>query len=211
MLLRYFKSYVIAALAVSACAAAHAQSVKSVISLPSVPEGLAVNYATNRIYVALPSFGGTTDSLAVVDGKTDAVIKTIQIPPVAYQVAVDMVRDKVYVGGCYQDEDGNNHCKIVVVDGRFNKVVDTIAVTTTEGNGIQGLAVNPLTGVLYVSNASDNVIDVITCEKKAHTSISLSGESPVGIAIDPFTNKLYVALATNQIDIVDTFKKSVTP
>jgi len=113
------------------------------------------------------------------------------------------------VGGCYQDESGNTHCDVAVVDGIRNKVVKTIPITTTEGNGIQGLAVDPLTGTLYVSNASDNVIDIVNCERESHVSISLSGESPVGIAVDPFAQRLYVALASNQVDIVNTRTKAV--
>jgi DNA-binding beta-propeller fold protein YncE len=198
------KSYFIAVLAVSACAVANAQSVKTTIALPSLPEGVAVNYATNRVYVALPSFGGPTDSLAVIDGYTDTVIQTITIPPVGYQVAVDMLKDKVYVGGCYQDSNGNNHCELAVVDGRTSHNIKTIPITETEGSGIQGLAVDALTGTVYVSNASDNVINVITCEGVKDKQISLDGETPVGVAVDPFTQKLYVALATNLVDIVNT-------
>ena len=210
MLLRHIKSHVIAVLAVSACAVVNAQSVKTTISLPSVPTGIAVNYATNRIYVALPSFGGPKDSLAIIDGYTDKVIKTLEIPPIgSYAVAVDALRDKIYVGGCYQDSDGNTHCDVVAIDGeRFGKI-KTIPITTTEGNGIQGLAVDPLTGTVYVSNASDNVINVLTNDGRVDKEISLSGESPVGVAIDPFTNRLYVALASSEVDIVNTRTRKV--
>ena len=210
MFLRHIKSHVIAVLAVSACAVAYAQSIKTTISLPSLPEGVAVNYATNRIYVALPSFGGPTDSLAIIDGHTDKLIKTIDIPPVGYAVAVDFLRDKIYVGGCYQDSDGNTHCDVAVVEGERCDRIKTIPITTTEGNGIQGLAVDPLTGAVYVSNASDNVINVLTNDGKVDKQISLGGESPVGLAVDPFTHRLYVALATNQVDIINTRTKEVT-
>jgi YVTN family beta-propeller protein len=193
-------------LALSAFSAVNAQTVKSTISLPSLPEGVAVNYATNRIYVALPSFGGTTDSLAIIDGYTDKLLKTIAIPPVGYQVAVDVLRDKIYVGGCFQDVSGNTQCEVVAIDGRNYHTLKTIPITTTEGNGIQGLAVDPFTGALYVSNSSDNVINVLTCEGKVDKTISLNGESPVGVAVNPFTHNLYVALASDQVDIFDTRK-----
>ena len=227
MLSRFAISSAIAAIAVSLCAAASAQSVKTTIPLSGLPEGLAVNYVTNRIYVAIPSFGGPTDSLAVIDGKSDTVIDTISIPPIGYQVAVDPRRSRVYVGGCYQDDSGGNHCQVAVVDARKNKVTATIPVTTTAGNGIQGLAVNFRTGTLYVANASDNVIDVIRCkdrdgdidedkgenrceDKGVSSTISLSDQSPQGIAVDSFSHKLYVALSTNLVDVINTRKNTVT-
>jgi len=53
MLIKLVKLVAIAALAVSAGSATYAQSIKGSISLASQPEELAVNYLTNRIYVAL--------------------------------------------------------------------------------------------------------------------------------------------------------------
>lgn len=189
--------------------AANAQSVKGSVPLSSVPEGLAVNFFTNRVYVAIPSFGGPSDTLAVIDGKTDTLLATVSIPPIGYQVAVDVLRDRVYVGGCLTDASGNMECEVAVINGRDNKVVAVIPITSTAGNGIQGLAVSPMSGKVYVSNASDNVIDVIKDERKSAT-ISLSDETPVGVAVNPFTDEVYVALATDEVDVIDGRRNSVT-
>jgi DNA-binding beta-propeller fold protein YncE len=202
-------------LAVAAVAAAlfvaigNAQSVKGSVALSSVPEGIAVNFFTNKIYVAIPSFGGPNDTLSVIDGGTDAVTHTISIPPVGYQVAVNALTDRVYVGGCYTDASGNNHCEVAVVDGRNNKVIRVIPVTTTVGNGIQGLAVNPITDKIYVSNASDNVIDVIDRRGKICAAISLADQTPIGVAVNPFNDRVYVALASNEVDVIDGRTNSI--
>jgi YVTN family beta-propeller protein len=199
-----------ATLGVSALSAANAQSIKGTINLPGTPEDVAVNYLTNRIYVAIPSFGGPTDTLAVIDGNTDTLIQSISIPTVGYTVAVDTVRNLVYVGGCFEDVNGLNRCEVAVVNGKQNSLAQTIPVTTSQGNGIQGLAVNQLTGTVYVSNASDNVIDVIEPGAKAVCStISLAGESPVGVAVNPFTNQVYVALSNDLVDVIDGRKKTI--
>lgn len=204
------KSSLIAVAALAVATVAGAQTVKSTIALSGFPEGIAVNYGTNRIYVALPSFGDPSDSVAVIDGKSDSVIGTISIPPIGYVATADPLRDLIYIGGCYQDENGNNFCKVAVIDGRTNKVTQVIPVTTTEGNGIQGITVDPLTGTVYVSNASDNVINVIQCLGKTQvSSISLGGESPVGVTVNSFNNRLYVALASSLVDIVDLRQKKV--
>lgn len=207
MSLHHLKSGILlAASAILFTTAAGAQTVKSTIALPSLPEGIAVNYGTNRIYVALPSFGGPNDSIAVIDGRTDNVIGSISIPPIGYVVAADVLRDKIYVGGCYQDDEGNNYCKVAVINGINNKVEQVIPITTTEGNGIQGLAVNLLTGALYISNASDNVVDVIENPAKPKvTTISLNDQSPVGLAVNSFSGQLYVALSSNSVDMIDTY------
>jgi len=205
------KTLALATVVFSALACANAQTVKGVINLSGAPEGIAVDYLTNTIYAAVPSFGGPTDTLAVIDGIKDKVIKNISIPPVGYQVAVDVVLDRIYVGGCYTDNNGNNVCEVAVVNGLTNKLVNTIFITNTEGYGIQGLAVNALTGKLYVANASDNVIDVVDClSSKISSVISLDGESPSNITVNPFANKLYVALATNLVDVIDTTQNAIT-
>lgn len=215
---RQIKLSVIAVLALSACAAANSQSFQNSIQLPSMPSGVAVNPVTNRIYVALPSFGGPTDSLGVIDGKTDTLIKTITIPPVGYQVAVDFVRSKVYVGGCSLDASGNTQCAVVVVkqDEDHETKIKTIPIPTAnpQGLGILGLAVDPRRGTVYVSNASDNVIDVISWEEDDDDQggpqihqIPVS-EPPVGLAVNPFARRLYVALV-DQVAVIDTKTNTV--
>jgi YVTN family beta-propeller protein len=204
------RTLAIATVAFSVFATANAQSVKGTINLSGAPEDVAVNYLTNRVYVAIPSFGGPTDTLAVIDGRTDTVIKQISIPTVAYQVAVDVVRDRVYVGGCFQDNNDNNVCEVAVVDAVFNKLLGVIPVTKTAGNGIQGLTVNSLTGKLFISNASDNVIDVVKFgSTKVNSVINLDGESPATLAVNPFNCKLYVALASDMVDVIDTISDQI--
>jgi YVTN family beta-propeller protein len=210
MLNKSSKYAALAVLSITVAAAANAQSIKSSIALPGVPEGIGVNLLTNRIYVALPSFDNVSDSVAVIDGKTDTVIGTFTIPPVAQNVAVDVIRDLVYVAGTYFDANGVEQSKVVVIDGRNNKVVRVIPITTTEGAGIEGLAVNSFTGEVYVSNASDSVIDVILplCDK-IEKQISVS-ESPFGVTVNPFNNQVYVALSNGTVDVIDGRKKTVT-
>ena len=207
------KSVTIAALAVvsiTAAASASAQSIKSSIALPGVPEGIGINSFTDRIYVALPNFDNVSDSVAVIDGKTDKVISTLTIPPVAQNVAVDIVRDLVYVAGTYFDANGVEQSKVVVLNGRTNKIIYVIRVSTTDGPGIEGLAVNSITGEVYVSNASDNVIDVILPGwTKIEKQIPVA-DSPFGVTVNPFNNQVYVALSNGTVDVIDGRKKTVT-
>jgi YVTN family beta-propeller protein len=198
-------------LALSALFAANAQSVKGTVNLSGAPEDVAVNFVTDRVYVAIPSFGGPNDTVAVIDGNSDSVIQSISIPPIGYQVAVDVVRDRVYVGGCFEDVNGISQCELGVIDGRRNKLLRTIPVTTTQGNGILGLAVNSIDGRVYVSNGSDNVVDVIDYDSACVSrSISLADETPGGIAVNPFTNQIYVAVNGDEVVVIDGRRNRIT-
>jgi YVTN family beta-propeller protein len=210
MLNKFVKIAAFAALAISAVASAGAQSVKSTITLPVVPEGIGVNFLTNRIYVALPNFNNISDSVAVIDGKTDTVITTLTIPPIAQNVAVDVIRNVVYVAGTYFDSNGVEQSQVVAINGRNNKIIETTTVTTTPGNGVEGLAVNSITGEVYVSNASDNVINVYKALiGRAEQPIAVA-ESPYGVTVNPLNNQVYVALSNGTVDVIDGRKKTIT-
>ena len=72
MLHKYAKSVALTVLAVSAVTVVHAQTVQGTIALPGLPEQVAVNPFTNRIYVAVPNFGAEPyDYLTVINGKTE--------------------------------------------------------------------------------------------------------------------------------------------
>ncbi len=76
------KYVLVVTLGITAFSNASANHVKGTINLPGLPADIAVNNLTNRIYVAIPSFGGPTDTLAVIDGTTDTLINSISIPTV---------------------------------------------------------------------------------------------------------------------------------
>jgi YVTN family beta-propeller protein len=209
MLNTYVKHIAIMALAVSSIAFANAQSVKGTIALPGQPAQLAVDALCNRIYVAVPNFGALPyDYLTIIDGKTDTVIKTIQIPPVAVAVAVDPFKGLVYVGGTYQDSNGVTQSQVAVVNAVTEKVVKTISVSTTPGDGILGLAVNDLNGNLYVSNGSDYEVDVIS-NFAVQSRIATTGE-PYGIAVNPFLNNIYVARLDGNVSVINGKTNAIT-
>lgn len=194
--------------AVSA-ATVHAQTVKGTVALPGLPEQVAVNPIADRVYVAVPNFGAEPfDYLTVIDGKTDTVIKNIEIPPVAYAVAVDSFLGLVYVGGSYQDANGVTHNEVVVVNPAAGKVLNTISISDTPGVGVQGLAVDVLNGNLYVANGSDDEVDVIR-GYKIRARIAMSG-TPFGVAVNPLLNTVYASLLNGNISVISGRSNTVT-
>ncbi|HEX3437291.1 MAG TPA: YncE family protein [Pseudacidobacterium sp.] len=189
--------------------AAAAQTVKTQINFPQPVAGVAVNPFTDLIYVVEPSFGGPNDTLAVVSGKTDQVIANISVPVGAYLPAVDWLTNKIYIASCNTSEDPTP-CFVTVVDGRKNEVVHQIPITSNPGNGLLGITVDPFRDSVYVANASDGVVDIIS--GRTHTIISelsTSEGTPTGLVVNPFNQLLYVPLGNSTIDIFNLRKKEV--
>lgn len=219
---RIAKPFAVSILLASAVALAHAQTVKGTIALPNLPEQVATNPFTNRVYVAVPNFGAQPfDYLTVINGHKDTVITSIEIPTVAYAVAVDPYRDIVYVGGALLQADGSiNGSEVVVINGRTNRIMRVIPVTSTStGNGIQGLAVNWRTGTLYVANGSDDEVDVIrgrSDDDSANHRFTIKaripvGDAPFGVAVNQFTGVVYASLSTmGGVAVIDPKTNTVT-
>ena len=155
-----------------------AQAISTVIPFEAPTAGISVDPIRDLVYVVAPQPDGVTVNLSVISGTTNGVTKTIPLTSGAYFPAVDYLSNKIYVAGCnYQVQPAA--CSVTVVNGKSNTVTATIPITTTPGEGLTGIAVNPLNGVVYVANASDNVIDVINgWENKLLAKITLNGNSP---------------------------------
>jgi YVTN family beta-propeller protein len=206
------KPFAVSILLVSAVALSRAQTVTATIALPNLPEQVAVNLVTNRVYVAVPNFGTPAyDYLTVIDGRKNTVIKNIQIPPVAYAVAVDPLRNIVYVGGADLQADGSvTGSEVVAISGATNRILKTISVTSTPTSpGIQGLAVNWVTGDVYAANGSDNEVDVIH-NFKVTARIAAGGDA-YGVAVNQLTGTVYATLAdVGGVAVIDPKTNQIT-
>ena len=85
------------------------------IKIGNAPYGIAVNTITNRIYDV------DSNGITVTDGRTDTVIATISVGANPLWVAVNEQTNRIYVAN-------NNDDTVSVIDGRSNKVIDTIAI-----------------------------------------------------------------------------------
>lgn len=204
------KLVAMAALSTSLSVIAGAQTITTSIPFDFATQGVAVNPVTNKIYIVAPNFRTQpTDGLGVIDGKTDTLSQTLSVPQGARSVTVDYVANRVYVGGC-DNTQSPVPCTVTVIDGKSNATLNTITVTTTPGFGIKGIVANPVNGLVYVANGSDNVINIIDGYKaKLVGSIDLKGNSPTAIAINPILNRLYVP-AADVVAVVNAGSKQIT-
>lgn len=187
------KVLAMAALSTGLSVIAGAQTIKTTIPFTFATTGVAVNPVTNKVYVVAPNRRTQpTDSLGVIDGSSDTLATTLSVPQGSRSVTVDYITNRVYVGGC-DNTQLPVPCTVTVIDGKTNATLNTILVTTTPGFGIKGIVANPLNGLVYVANGSDNVVNIIDgCKAKLIGSIDMQGNSPAAIAINPILNRLYV-------------------
>ena len=165
------------------------------------PIALAVNSATNKIYVAnifssnVTVIDGTTNSIATV---TDPNAAGIQ--PVA--VAVNSVTNQIYVANNNLYGFVTNSGNITVIDGVTNSTT-----TVTDPNAIapQAIGINLATNKIYVANEGDypgsnhGNVTVIDGATNSTTTIAVDPNAlaPLAVAVNQTTDTIYVATGGN--------------
>src|SRR5438067_449722 len=153
------------------------------------PFGVAVDPTTNQIYVA--NAGGCTENepsntVSVIDGNTDRVIKTIALEGLGPAfVAINPRTNKIYVtmsGGCCTD--GST---VAVIDG----VTDSVHYIAVDLDPFM-VAVNPRTNLVYVTHGSDLITVIDGSTDTVKTTFSIGSEARE-IAFDPTGKYLYIA------------------
>jgi YVTN family beta-propeller protein len=181
-----------------------AQHVIGRISVGDEPRGVAVNSYTGRVYVANVHSG----TISVLHA--GSVIDTLPVDTLPYVVAINHKTNRIYATGCNFLTGAGS--MVVVIDGRTNKVVTDIPLNQACGLGTQGIAVNPFTNRIYVSDYDDSQEVVINGATNQITArIDLLGGLPLGVAVDLLTNQEWVALdgPSGQVDILDGATNSI--
>ena len=122
----------------------------STVSAGSSPGAVAVNQATDKIYVANQGSGTVT----VIDGvyNDDAHTSTVSVGSSPDAIAVNPVTDMIYIANSSSDN-------VTVIDGVSNAVYATVNV----GLDSYAIAINPVTDKIYVVGYYDanNIVTVI--------------------------------------------------
>jgi YVTN family beta-propeller protein len=115
-----------------------------------IPYAVTVNPLSNRIYVA--DIG--SNAVSVIDGETNRIVTTIPVGKKPTGLAIDITdegNNRLYVANFDSDS-------ISIIDMTTNKVISNI---TSGGDSPVGIAINPITEKLYVSNIASNTVSVI--------------------------------------------------
>ena len=151
------------------------------ITTDRFPQGIAVNPGTSTVYVA--SDRGT---VSVINGSTNKITATIHLGSFPFAVDVDRRNGRIYVTGY----DGD----IWIIKSSTNRVVGTVHL----GDLVDDAALNPVTGLLYVTNdaygGDPGTIFVVSVRtRQVVDQIYPGGDShPDLLAVNPQTNTIYV-------------------
>jgi DNA-binding beta-propeller fold protein YncE len=123
-----------------------------------IPQAVAVNQTTNKIYVAIPDDSALTGNggVAVIDGATNA-ISIVKDPNASYpeRLAVDSVTNTIYVANSGCQNDACSHPgSVTVINGATNAVTTVINPNASLPGPV---AINPTTNRIYVLNGGGNV------------------------------------------------------
>ncbi|WP_216210613.1 YncE family protein [Amycolatopsis aidingensis] len=142
------------------------------------PTAVAVNSATNTVYVADERSGTVT----FVDGDHDRVTRTVSLGSTVTDIAVNQTTNRVYAS----NRAGGS---VSVIDGDTGTVLTTVAT----GRGTAVLGVDESTDRVYAASASTGDIAVIDGDTAAVTStVPGKGLRPAGMAVDSGRGIVYV-------------------
>lgn len=146
------------------------------------PVALAINPVTDLVYVAnlgrrrdRPPVGRT---LTVLDGGTNAIVRNIYVDVAPVGLAVDTVRNRVYVLS-------QTTFAVTAIDGARNRVAGSATAI-----GIGGIAVDERANRIYVG--ASPFVTVIDGATFAKTRVDAGGRMYSSAVVNPATGKAYV-------------------
>lgn len=126
------------------------------------PYTMGVNSATNKIYTA----NLTSKSITIIDGETKEAITIGDLPGKPHDVAINEKTNKIYFPtfilyrGAQVGDDKQVTGVILELDGATNKLTTIVA-----GHTPYAVAVNKVTGKVYVTNQDGGTVTVLTPAK----------------------------------------------
>ena len=165
-------------------------NIESTIQVDNFPYDLEVNSYNNRIYVT----NRGSNTVSVIDGSTNHRLSNINVGESPVGISIDPSENRIYVTNL-----GKNS-SLSIIDGISNKVTGTV-----ELNGIfYGIAVNPLTKTIYLSNIKNHTISVLDGTTKNVINHIPVEYIPTGININYKTDLIYVTnYGSNSLSVIN--------
>jgi YVTN family beta-propeller protein len=187
-----------------------------VLLTPDIPNQIAVDQSTGKVYVANWANSRQGD-VSVIDEASNTITDTIPLglDQEGTGIATDPQTGMIYVGVTpgIIGSGSTGTTGVSVIDGSTNRIVATVPVGPLDGQTGQ-LAMNPLTDTIYVTDEVDDdagslcVIDGSTDAVSADVEL---GFVPASVAVDPSTGTIYVgAQRGTAVSIIDGATNTVT-
>ena len=163
-----------------------------VVATVDVPQNSSANIifdqARERVY--LLSLEG---QLVAIDAKTNTVSSTIAVSKsetvVSWNLAIDPVSARIFV--YFVNESSSFGGSLAVIDANTNSVVATIAPRVVGDFGIGGVAVNPVSGCVYIGNFGTAVAVVDGTTNSQLGNIDFNSQT-FDVAVDAIANRVFV-------------------
>jgi YVTN family beta-propeller protein len=172
-------------------------NVIATINVGNYPGG--VSFDPRNGYVYLTDL--FSDTVSVIDGSTNKVVKTIQLPSGSQPgvTAFDSANGNIYVGNLATKT-------VTVINGTSNTIITTIGV----GARPIGIAVDSSNGNLYVVNQSDNTVSVVNATSNSVIKTIIVGTAPAGDVYDSTNKDIYVTnLSSNNVSVINGASNTV--
>ena len=192
----------------------YADDTVSVISVPFFGEITKIPVGSGPLGVAVSSDGqyifvtnSLDDTVSVIEGTS--VIETITVGDNPLGIVVDPYYEHVYVAN-----NGDNTIMVIESEDDQGNVGFTVIDTIDAGDldlmeGPYGVAANPISPNIYVTNNVSDTVSIISAVDRSITAtISMDdglGESPLGVAVGPGGDYVYVANNVSQtVSVIST-------
>ena len=134
-----------------------------------------------------------SDSVSVLNGTTNRVLKTIPVGSHPLGVTYNSANGGIYVAN------SNSH-DVSVINSQTNSPVGTITVDKTPAS----IAYDPINQGIYVTNTDSNTLSVINGTTNSVLNTIEVGSSPLGVAVNPNTNIVYVTNGiSNTVSVIN--------
>ncbi len=203
------------------------------VAVDATPVAIAVNEATNLIYVA----NAGTANVSVIDGETNVVTASVKVGARPYAIAANPATNKIFVSVAFGDTitviDGTTNLttasKIgnadsITVDAKLNRVylagyedanltlIDSspkVVGKIAAGIHLWGTAVNEATHTLYATRSGNTALVAVNELSGAIETVTL-GRIPCAVAVNPATGRVYVVNdGDDSVTVVDGVKNTV--
>jgi YVTN family beta-propeller protein len=169
-------------------------SAKSV-SVGDDPVAIAFNPANNRVYVA-NNRGGT---VSVLDGRTDAVVATLNVGKLPYAIAANPGENKVYVSNTFSN-------LLTIIDGVTNKT------KTVQAGSADVIVVDSTRDKAYLLHYEDSSLTVVNGADDSVLRMPAGALHLWGMDLDEQAGKLYVnRIGNREVVAIDENSRMLTP
>lgn len=146
---------------------------------------LVYNPANRNVYV-LVDIWPDSSNLIIINSFTHQIVKVIDLPTRAFDLAYDPANKNMYVTGSYADGTGDG--AVTVISSRTNQVITTLRVGYLAG----GIVYVPLTRDMYMVDDYTTVYEISSLTNKVVWSLQVGEPEGGGISYDPLNGNLYI-------------------